>query len=162
MATVLDALHVFWLVMTHPCPCRACRTLIMLQEVSGALLNSDYAVMPLHLRMSALRCLLELALASDTFKAHLDVRMETYSAPKMLRAEVFRAFSGVLGTAGTGQRGRPKGSGYGGGGYGGSQQLIDGPSDDEKRGAVAAAEKSIGGRMIDEWMEWISQQEQQR
>lgn len=134
--------------------------IVCLQDVSTVLLNSDYTLLPLEQRMSVLRCLLELALASDTLRAHIDVRIEAYGAPKALRSDMFRAFAGVLGGAGTGQRGRPKGSGYGGG-YG-MNQLSAGPSDEECQAAAAAAERSIGGRMVDEWMEWITQQEQQR
>lgn len=124
------------------------------------LLNNDYAVMQLEQRMSVLHCLLELALASETLRAHVDVRLEAYGAPTALRPVMFRAFAGVLGGVGTGQRGRPKGSGYGGG-YG-MNQLSAGPTEAECQAAAAAAERSIGGRMVDEWMEWITQQEQQR
>lgn len=108
--------------------------------------------------MSALRCLLELALASETLRAHIDVRIEAYSAPKALRADAFRAFSGILGGSGSGQRGRPKGSGY----YGAHDDLSAGPTEEERRAAAAAAERSVGGRMVEEWMEWLCQQEQQR
>jgi hypothetical protein len=111
--------------------------------------------------MSVLRCLMELSLASETLRAHLDARIEAYTGPRPIRAETFRAFAGSL-TAGPQQpgpgRGRwaRSGAGAGGGAEGG------GPSEDDRRAAAAASDRGTAGRMLEDWMEWLSQQEQHR
>lgn len=130
-----------------------------MQDVSSQLLSGNYASLPLSSRMAVLAALLELALMSEVFHAHLDARIEAYTAPKPLRADTFRAFAGLLGgpQGGTG-RGRGRAAGYGGSELG----LAGGPSDEAKRAAAAASERGTVGRMLEEWMEWLSQQEQQR
>ncbi|KAF6259564.1 hypothetical protein COO60DRAFT_1700751 [Scenedesmus sp. NREL 46B-D3] len=135
------------------------------EAVLPQLVSGDYASLPLHARMAVLRSLMELALASETLRAHLDARIEAYTGPRPIRADTFRAFAGALTGPqqpgpGRGRWARPSAGAAaaaagGGGGEGGG-----GPSEDERRAAAAASDRGTAGRMLEDWMEWLAQQEQ--
>ncbi|WIA30512.1 hypothetical protein OEZ86_000596 [Tetradesmus obliquus] len=128
------------------------------EAVLPQLVSGDYASLPLAGRMAVLRCLLELALASETLRAHLDARIEAYTAPRPLRSDLFRAFAGAL--TGPQQPGPGRGRWARPGAGGGAAAGDGGPSEDDRRAAAAASDRGTAGRMLEEWMEWLAQQEQ--
>jgi hypothetical protein len=116
--------------------------------------------LPLSGRMAVLRCLMELALASETLRAHLDARIEAYTGPRPIRADTFRAFAGAL--TGPQQPGPGRGRWARPGAAAAAAGEGVGPSEDDLRAAAAASDRGTAGRMLEDWMEWLSQQEQHR
>jgi hypothetical protein len=110
--------------------------------------------------MAVLRCLMELSLASETLRAHLDARIEAYTGPRPIRADTFRAFAGALTGPQQPGPGRGRWARSGGGGAAGVEG--GGPGEDDRRAAAAASDRGTAGRMLEDWMEWLSQLEQHR
>ena len=124
-------------------------------DAVAALGAGDYALLALEQRIALLRWLLELVLASEALRAHLDARLEAYCAPHVLLGDVFRGLAG--GTGG--------GSGSGAYGPGGGSAAFalcaTAPPEQDRADAAADVERATAGRMLQEWLNWLAQLEQQ-